>query len=245
MARFKNGEFHGTFDANDIIQFPTIEYWYKPSGATSVLHIKRPRTLLITLYVGLLEVVVDIHSVDALLGVYGGKNVPTMFNYANLNEVPISYFGENVSLEELAYAFTKSGVQVSNVPMWELGDHHLKPTIQEFDNLFDIPALGEIDPKRLQALVADLRENGFSKKPINVSMIAESSLLVVDQPERIRVAQSIGITRIPTIVLYFGENAHLARCGPVVDIGVAGPGRLLPPGGSGNPPIPEPPMSES
>jgi hypothetical protein len=247
--RWKNGDFHGTFNRQDIIQFPTIEYWYTPSSQESMLDERRPKTLQITLHVGLSLVVVDNRAIDALLEKYGGKNVPVVFNYADQSEVPISYFGRNVSLEELADAFMNGGVRVSEVPMWEIGDFHLEPTIEEFEKLFDIPALEEIDPGNLQGLVANLETRGFSRKPVFVSLMAESSILSIDQPARIRAAQSLGFDKIPTVVLYYGENAHRARCGSNAKSGTPAPGSKLPGSGSSLqpnvPPAPEIPASDS
>jgi len=137
--------------------------------------------------------------------------------------------------------------------MWWQGDYHLTPTIEEFEKFFDIPPLEDINPDKRAAIEADLRENGFTRKSIIVSMFSESASMAVDQPERIRVAASMGMTRIPTTFNFVEPDAILARCGPGTPVGSTGvSGSSTPIGGATVPPtVPvlpptiEPPASGS
>ncbi|HET6593449.1 MAG TPA: hypothetical protein VFG48_11080, partial [Xanthomonadales bacterium] len=217
-----DGEFHGIFDYNDIIQFSSPDYWYLPDENLPILSGKRPRSLLIALFVGTNQVVIDINMIDALRRELGTDEIPVTFIFNDSNTVPVSYFGSNVSLEETFKAFIERGIKVAEVPMWWQGDYHLTPTIEEFEKFFNIPSLEEIGPDKRAKLEADLRENGFSRKSIIVSMFSESNSMAVDQPERIRVAASIGITRIPTTFNFVEPDAILARCGPGTPVGTAG-----------------------
>lgn len=248
-----DGEFHGIFDYNDIIQFSSPDYWYLPDENLPILSGKRPRSLLIALFVGTNQVVIDINMIDALRRELGTDEIPVTFIFNDSNTVPVSYFGSNVSLEETFKAFIERGIKVAEVPMWWQGDYHLTPTIEEFEKFFNIPSLEEIGPDKRAKLEADLRENGFSRKSIIVSMFSESNSMAVDQPERIRVAASIGITRIPTTFNFVEPDAILARCGPGTPVGTAGvSGSTTPTGGATVPPtapiVPptvEPPASNS
>jgi hypothetical protein len=84
-------------------------------------------------------------------------------------------------------------------------------------------------------------------------MFAESGSMAVDQPERIRVAASIGIDRIPTTFNFVEEDMLVARCGPGTPISgatVSGSttpvgGATVPPGAPVVPPAPAPPASDS
>jgi hypothetical protein len=248
-----DGEFHGIFDYNDIIQFSSPDYWYLPDENLPILSGKRPRSLLIALFVGTNQVVIDINMIDALRRELGTDEIPVTFIFNDSNTVPVSYFGSNVSLEETFKAFIERGIKVAEVPMWWQGDYHLTPTIEEFEKFFNIPSLEEIGPDKRAKIEADLRENGFSRKSIIVSMFSESNSMAVDQPERIRVAASMGITRIPTTFNFVEPDAILARCGPGTPVGTGGvSGSTTPTGGATVPPtapiVPptvEPPASNS
>jgi hypothetical protein len=174
------------------------------------------------------------------------------FVFNDSNTVPISYFGANVSLEEIFKAFLERGIKVAEVPLWWQGDYHLRPTIAEFEKFFEIPALEDINPEKRAALQADLEAHGFSRKSIIVSLFAESRSMAVDQPERIRVAASMGIERIPTTFMFVELDALVAHCGPGTPLGsgaVSGAttppgGATVPPGAAPPPPV-EPPASDS
>ena len=232
-----DGEFHGNFNYNDIIQFSSPDYWYFPNKDRPLLSEKRPRSLLISLYVGTNQVVIDNNVIDALRGELGTDDLPVTYVFNDSNTVPISYFGANVSLEEVFKAFTERGIKVAEVPMWWLGDYHLTPTIEEFEKFFEIPALEDISPDQQQTLRADLGTHGFTRKSMIVSLFLESTAMAVDQPERLRVAASMGFERIPTTLNFIEPDVILARCGPGTPVGAeAVTGSTTPIGGATVPP---------
>jgi hypothetical protein len=251
-----DGEYNGIFNYNDLVQFSSPEYWYFPNPDKPIMSGKRPRSLLISLYVGTNQVVIDNNMIDALRKELGTDDLPVTFVFNDSNTVPISYFGSNVSLEEIFKAFNERGIKVADPPMWWQGDYHLRPTIEEFEKFFDIPALEDIDPDKRAALEADLEAYGFTRKSIIVSMFAESESMAVDQPERLRVAASMGMTRIPTTFNFIEEDSIVAHCGPGTPVGSGavsgsttpeGAGATVPPGAPVAPPPPpvEPPASGS
>jgi hypothetical protein len=232
-----DGEYHAIFDYNDIIQFSSPEYWYFPNPDRPILSEKRPRSLLIGLFVGTHQVVIDNNMIDALREELGSDQIPVTFVFNDTNTVPISYFGSNVSLEEVFKAFTERNIKVADVPQWWLGDFHLTPTIEEFEKFFKIPALEDISAEKQEKLRSDLEAHGFTRKSIIVSLFAESGAMAVDQPQRVRVAASMGITRIPTSFTFIEPDALLARCGPGTPVGSSGvSGSTTPIGGATVPP---------
>ena len=95
-----------------------------------------------------------------------------------------------------------------------------------------------------------------SRKPILVTLFADSGTMAVDQPQRVRVAASMGIARIPTSLVFIEPDVVLARCGPGTPVGssasVSGSttpigGAIVPPGVPVVPPPTEPeiPASDS
>ena len=62
---------------------------------------KRPKTLLIGLFYGTGQVVVDTNHLDALKAEYGDEPIPTVFEYQEENVVPISWYGDNPTPEQV------------------------------------------------------------------------------------------------------------------------------------------------
>ena len=250
-----DGEYNAVFSYTDLIQFTSPDYWYFPNPDRPILSGKRPRSLQVSLYVGLNQVVIDNNMIDALRKDLGNNDIPVTFVFNDSNTVPVSYFGANVSLEEISKAFNERGIKLAEVPMWWQGDYHLTPTIEEFEKFFDIPALDQISAEKQASLKADLEAHGFTRKSIIVTIFAESGGMVVDQPERIRVAASMGTKRIPTNFNFIEADQIVARCGPGTPVGsgaVSGSttpisGAAVPPGTPVVPPPvePQPPASES
>jgi hypothetical protein len=252
IPNWVDGEYNAVFNYNDIIQFSSPEYWYHPNADRPILSKKRPRSLQISLYVGINQAVVDSNMIDTLRAELGTDEIPVTFVFNDSNVVPVSYFGANVSLEEASKAFNERSIKIAEVPMWWLGDYHLTPTIAELEKFFEIPPLEDISPERQASLKADLEEHGFTRKPILVTLFSESGKMAVDQPERVRVAASMGNTTIPTTLIFIEPDMILARCGPGTPAGsssVSGSttpigGATVPPGAVTPPPT-EPEASDS
>jgi hypothetical protein len=180
---------------------------------------------------------------------YGDQEIPVMFVFNDSNTVPISYFGPNVSLEEVYKAFNERNIKIAETPMWPLGDYTLAPTAAEFEKFVVLPELEDIDPVRREALAAQLETYGFSKKPVFATLMSGGGRIYVDDPELIRVALSLGMDRIPTALTFIEPDAHLTRCGPGTPVGSSGGaisgestppgGAVVPPGGGISPPPPE------
>jgi len=252
VPKWIEGQFHTTLSFNDIIGYSSPEYWYKPDPAVDIMNEKRPKILLISLYVGINKVVVDNYTIDALHRFYGGEKIPVVFVFSDSNVVPVSYFGANVSIEEIHKAFNERHIKLAEVPWWPLGDHHFSPSAQEFEKLFDLPDLDKIDKQRREAIEAQLDTYGFSRKPIFVTML-EGGKMYVDDPDRVRIAIAKKMPHLQTVINFVEEDSHLARCGPGTPIGSHGitgattpiGGSIVPTGVPVPPPPPEPPASGS
>ena len=235
IPNWVDGEYSAIFPYNDILQFSSPEYWYLTDSMNPVMSPKRPRSLLLSLYVGTNQVVIDNNVIDALRADLGSDQIPVSFLFNDSNSVPISYYGANVSLEEVLNGFIEHSIKVAEAPMWWLGDYTLKPTITEFEMYFDIPALDDISAEKQASLRLDLETYGFSRKPFLVNVLAESGSMVLDQPERARVAASLGMG-LPTALFFIEEDSYLARCGPGTPVGTSGvPGATTPISGSSVP----------
>ena len=208
-----NGESHGSFPAKDINRFSSKAYWYESGKTTPKMEALRPKVLLISLYPATQQVIVDQNHLQELLEHYGSEDLPVTFIFNPENVVPISYFGKNVTVQKVADAYFEKGISLTDAPMWYAGDRHLTASPGELEQVFDLPAIDEIDPDRLAALVADLQTYGFTRKSINITLMSQNDFVVVDEGEKIRAAQSIGIESIPIVFFYYDENSHKRHCG--------------------------------
>jgi hypothetical protein len=87
-------------------------------------------------------------------------------------------------------------------------------------------------------------------------VLAETGVMTIDQPRRVRMAAEMGISRIPTVMNFVEIDSVVARCGPGNPVGfgqgaISGestpePGATVPPMSPAPPPIdPEEPASRS
>lgn len=250
-----DGEYNAVFDYKELLQYASSDYWYSPNPERPFMDPKRPRSLLVSLYVGINRVVLDNYEIDLLRKELGSDQIPVTFVFNDSNVVPISYFGPNVSLEEVHKAFFERGIKLADVPMWWLGDYHLQATIEEYEKFFDIPSLEDISPEKQQAIRAELENEGFTRKPFIVTILSEAASMVIDQPERVRVAASMGMKRLPLVFNFIEPDSVLARCGAGTPIGfgsnaISGEttppgGPVIPPGAPVIPPPPDPDVSNS
>jgi hypothetical protein len=207
-----NGEAHGSFPADEISKFSTSAYWYESGMTTPKMDALRPNILLISLYPATQQVVVDQNHFQELRDLYGSKDIPVTFVFNEEYIVPVSYFGKNVTLQQVADAYFEKGITIADVPIWYAGDRQLTASPAELERLFDIPAIEDIDPDRLAALIADLQANGFTRKPINVSLMSQNDTMAVDDGEKVRAAQSIGMDSLPIVVFSYNEESHRKLC---------------------------------
>jgi hypothetical protein len=244
-----NGESHGKFSANEIDKFASNAYWYLPGKTTAKMEALRPEVLLISLYPATQQVIVDQNHYQELRDLYGDEEIPVTFVFNEGTVVPISALGKNAGLQEVADLYFEKGITVAEVPMWYGGDRQIETSPEELEQLFKIPSIEEIDPARFAALVEDLQTNGFTKKPINVALMAQNSAMVVDEGEKVRAAQSIGMDSIPIVFFTYSADSASKRCGltmPQIAVGGGiGEGGSSPgtsPPGAGPPNVGVPPF---
>jgi hypothetical protein len=211
--RWMNGETHGSFPAADIEAMVTDSYWYVGGPPDSRMAAQRPDTLLISVYRGTGQAVVDTNFLAELKRTYPDGNIPVVFDFAEEHEVPISYFGRNPSLNDLAQAFSERGVTPDDVPMFFAGDKHLEVDPGELADALGARPASEIDPDRMASLQADLQAHGFGSKPITLSMTPGSEAMVADEADRIRAAEALGMSSVPVMFSFYTDSSHASHCG--------------------------------
>lgn len=255
QVKFANAEFNDRFSIAEIDPYVSDAYWYRTGPQNANLALQRAQILIIGLFRGTGQVIVDTNHLDELKRLHG-DSIPVVVEYQEENVVPVSYFGADPRPQDIIDAWAQRGIRLADVPMWYGGDRHLSVPADELAQLVNAPALSEIDGERQASLRADLSANGFTAKPVNLTLVADTPGAVADEAERVRVAQSMGISPIPVLFTYFNDLSAAAHCGlapPTAEVGALGQsnddnsGPLLPEKPPEivlpNPPQPELPVS--
>lgn len=223
--RWENGEYHGAFSAAEIDQYVSNARWYTSGDALPGMDAKRPDTLLIGLFYGTGQVVVDTNHLDALKAMYGDEPIPTLFEYQEENVVPVSWYGDNPTPEQVLANFQTSGVKPADVPLWYAGDRHLAVDPNRLADLAGVPPLSEMSPERQAQLREDIEQNGFRAKPVNLALVPGQQQFIADQGERLRVAAAMGVLSVPVMFSVYDAGVIAGQCGleaPVEAAGVLG-----------------------
>lgn len=223
--RWLNGESHMSLPSEQIEQFVSSANWYKPGPEDAKMASQRPDTLIISLFYGTGQVVVDPNHLAYLKELYGDEDIPVVFQYQEENVVPITYFGADPTPEMIMRAFKEQGIKPADVPMWYAGDKHMEVDPGALADLGGVPPASEMDPERLEELKQDIQKNGFSGKPITMAMTQGGDTPLIDEPERLRAAQELGIAAVPVMFSFYDSGSHAGQCGlapPVAAAGVLG-----------------------
>ncbi len=225
QPHFLDGGYHGELPADEIDSFVSNAYWYVAGPADAPQAAQRPDTLIIGLFYGTGQVIVDTNHLSALKAKYGDDPIPTLFEYHDQNVVPISYFGEAPTPRNIAQVYAENGILPATPPMMFAGDRHTDFVAQVLADQVDAPPMADIDPARAERLRGDIESAGFSGKPVNLAMVPGEAGLIADEPERLRVAADMGLQVIPAMFSVYDDESHARRCGvapPVAAAGVMG-----------------------
>ena len=243
--RWLNGEAHTAIPAAEIDQFVSNAFWYKSGPTSTKMQSLRPDTLLIGLFYGTGQVLVDGNQYASLKDRYGDDPIPVVFQFQEENVVPISYFGDVATPGQIAKAFKESGIKPADVPMWYAGDYHTQAAPGALADSLGVPPVGELDPDGQEKLREDLQQNGFRQKPVTLALVSGSEEIIVDEGERLRAAETLGITQVPVMFSVYDQNLFSSQCGLAPAIAAAGvlgteegeaPGATPPGDDSGQPP---------
>ena len=216
-----NGESHMTLSLDQIAQFISNAYWYKGGPPDAKMAAQRPQTLIIGLFYGTGQVIVDTNQLAALEEKYGDQNIPVLFQYQEEDVVPISYFGVNPSPGLIMRSFQEKGIKPAEVPMWYAGDKHVEVAPEVLASFAGVPPAGQMDADRLARIQRDLASNAFSGKPITLAM-TQGGAPLLDEPERLRAAQQAGVSAVPVMFSAYDSGSHSSFCGLAPPVAAAG-----------------------
>ncbi len=266
-----NDEFHmlaSTAELLDLLSRIEPGYWYRPGAGRN-----ERQGVLIGLYPDTDEIIINTTAERIRQWRDEGmERIPVTFFFNLDYQRPVSRFGNDLTLQDITDSFFEGGDELTPVPLWTEGDHHLEVSGEELEELFELPETNDIDPQRYQALRDDLAVNGFDEKPVLVTLLRSGSYSRISEADRVRVALDRGTESFPVALFYhrldreacgapalcFDRICDALVCAggdPNVCLDPAAAGAVresstnVPPGGGGGipppPPPPPPPASPS
>ncbi|MFC1680937.1 hypothetical protein ACFL1S_03975 [Pseudomonadota bacterium] len=254
------GEFNMLANVDELIGLAGSGWWYEPGPQQSGAGANPRDNVLVSLYKRDKGIVVDADAAKLQAMKQSGKSrVPVTFYYNQKNQLPISTFGSDVSLQELLNEFFSAGNEITMVPLWQVGDYHLKVPAGELVDIFNIREKQDMDPARYQAALSELRNDGFSRSPALITLLRTDNFKTIAEPERIRAAMELGMNDVPVVLFYHSMNrqscsaptncfSQINKAWSCATTLVAGTGYVLPVqtsaagGGIPAPPPPPPPL---
>lgn len=207
-----NGDIHGTFPLSEFEGVDTTKSWYQRTTDDPFASPKRPRAQVIGLFWATKQMIVDGNTFEAIQQEFPDGEIPVVFMFFEQQQVPISFFGPNPSLKTVLDAYFERGIEVAPPPVWYAGEFTLQVDLQEVQTMFDLPPVDSLDPAQVASMKADIERDGFKTKPFTVSAMGESGSIFLDQPAKLSVAASMGMTSFPVVLQHFGPTSHLADC---------------------------------
>lgn len=201
-----NDEFHMLASADELLDVASgagTEYWYRPGPRLTAPGAHPRETVLVGLYPDTDQIVMDTTAERIRQWRdQGRERIPVTFFYNHDYQRPVSRLDADASLEDVMASFFEGGSELTPVPLWTTGDHHLEVSGEELEELFELPGADDIEPGRYQALADDLAANGFGHKPVLVTLLRSGSYSRLAEPDRVRVALDQGVESFPVAVFY-------------------------------------------
>lgn len=198
------GDFHMLAYTDELLELADDEErWYHAGDRQRIVDGNLQRAILVSLYGESRRIVLDISREEiAAFRDRGVERLPVVFYFNKDFQRPLTDIRIDDDLAGIIDQFHDDGTELTPVPLIAGGDHHLEVPMDDFEDLFEIPAREEIDDARYAALVDELARDGFSRRPVVVTLYSEHDGRWLDDPARIRAAIDAGIEQAPVAVLY-------------------------------------------
>lgn len=202
---WEEGRVHTRASVAELTELVTDDQWYVPGEDDGTPLTAPNRPIFISLYRHDQQIVVD-SGVERIRRAQqqGLEWLPVVIVYNNSLQRPISDFGPEVTLRELADDFFGEGIEVTAVPEWQVRDYHKMATIDELRELVDVPVREDILAARWESVEQEIRANGGElPRPLLLTLVRSGrGRAWIDDPIAVAVAQDLGIESLPVVLFY-------------------------------------------
>ncbi len=181
------------------------KYWYKPGG-------DRGSPIFVSLYRDIREIVVG--GVDALRAAQqsGRSSVPAVVVYNHSFQRPLSRYGAEASVTEIANEFFDKRIEITAVPAWEAGDFHMQASVADLMALVNtkVNRGARQDKSTIERKISE--NGGVVTAPLLVTLLRTGTGQVwIDSPATLEVANSMGVSEVPVTLFY--QDIDRQPCG--------------------------------
>ena len=172
----------------------------------------RGSPVFVSLYRDSREIVVG--GVDALRTAQqsGRSSVPVVVVYNHSFQRPLSRYGTDASVTEIANEFFDKRIEITAVPAWETGDFHMQASVAELMALVNTEVNRGVRPDK-STIEQKISENGgVVTAPLLVTLLRTGTGKVwIDSPATLEVANSMGVSEVPVTLFY--QDIDRQPCG--------------------------------
>lgn len=253
FPNWQTGGNHMMASTQELANLAKDQWWYRPGAARN----GGKSQVFVSLYPGSKDIVIDsgMNRIrDAIQ--QGVGTLPVVIVYNDKNQLPVSHYGSKPKFQDAANDFFSAGHELTPVPLWEGGDHHMLASVEDLKSVFKPPEKKDIPAARYEALSKEL--TGGAKAPFLMSLLSTCGCAYIDDPARLTVASDLGMKEVPLVMFYHGLDrlpcGAPANCQDrICEAAVAGgadpsvctppPGAILPGRFSGSPAQPTVPFT--
>lgn len=205
FPNWSEGKIHMSASVDELASLVSDEDWYIPGADDGTPRTAPNRPIFVSLYKDSGEIVVD-SGADRIRRAreQGIGRLPVVLVYNNVKQRPISSFGQDVTLGDLAQDFYSEGIELTAVPEWRAGDYHKLATPEELSQVVEIPTRDDIPPEQWGAVEQELRSNNLQlSRPLLLTLVRSGpGRAWVNEPTTVAVASSLGMTELPVVLFY-------------------------------------------
>lgn len=202
---WEEGRVHTRASVAELADLISDEEWYVPGDDDGTPRTAPNRPIFISLYRHDQQIVVDSGTERIRQAQQQGVEwLPVVLVYNDSQQRPISEFGPDVTLRELADEFFGDGIEVTAVPEWKVKDHHKTATIDELREVVDVPLREDVLAERWDAVEQEIRANGMElPRPLLLTLVRSGrGRAWVNDPTTVAVAENLGIQSLPVVLFY-------------------------------------------
>jgi len=214
------GRVHMEASVRELIELAGDARWYVPGEDDGTAMTVPDRPVFVSVYKHSGEIVVD-RSVERLRRARerGEDRLPVVLVYNDALQRSFAGFDRDATVGELAERFYDEGIELTAVPEWRVGDHHLAATVAELREVVDIPEREDIPEQRWAALEEAIRANGMAvPQPLLLTLVRSGpGRAWIDDPATAAVAAELGVETLPVVLFY--HRLDRRACGQPSDCG--------------------------
>jgi len=199
------GRVHMEASVEELAGLVTDEQWYVPGDDDGSPRTSPNRPVFVSIYKHNGEIVVD-GGIERIRRArdQGRERLPVVLVYNDALQRPISGFGPDVTVGDLAEEFYGEGIELTAVPEWQVGDHHKMANPDELRQIVDLPEKKDVPQARWQEIEQEIRDNGMALSgPLLVTLVRSGQGRAwISDPTRVAVAEGLGIDSLPVVMFY-------------------------------------------